>query len=106
MSKFDELCEEILSEGSEAQLKYELPARKKVLKDILGLSSGTLGSLTNETNSTKIDKIQNAFFDHAINSGIVYKDWNDAWRVFLDDFGIKYDKKGVINAKDIKKIIV
>lgn len=88
-----------------ADLKFVHPARKKVLRDILQLASGTIASLTDETNGNRVDKIRQAFFDWSINSDIIFDDWNDAWREYLDDYGVKYDKKGVINYKDVKKLI-
>ena len=88
-----------------ADLKYVHPARKKVLNDILQLASGTIASLTDETNGNRVDKIRQAFFEWAINSGIIFDSWADAWQSYLDDYGIKYDKKGMINYKDSKKLI-
>lgn len=96
-------------EGGDLQLKSEileipLEARKteieKLKKDILGLSSGTMGVLIAEDNIGTasgmyllIDKIQKKFFEYTVNyiesEKVVPYDWKDAWRNFKRNNSIK-----------------
>ena len=50
--------------------------------DILGLSSGTLATLTGVTDREELDKIQNDLFLFA--QGKDYRNWQDAWTAYRD----------------------
>ena len=63
----------------------------KVLDDTLGLSSGTITTMTGVKNGTEVDKIQQDFFaairDDYSKSGskVVATDWKHAWKLWVQD---------------------
>lgn len=50
--------------------------------EILGLSSGTIASLTGLRKYQDVDKIVLEFIEHTKKSGVKYENWVDAWRGF------------------------
>ena len=90
---------------NELDIRSAHPLRRKVIRDVANLSSGTLATLTGLSNSNKLDKVQKALYEFTLNSDVIFEDWNDAWRSFLDDHNLKYNKKGITN-EDIINILV
>ena len=54
----------------------------KVLKDILNLASGTMGSLTDINKTRTLDKIQDDFWKFAKNSKENFTSWSQAWNAW------------------------
>lgn len=75
--------------------KFMHPLRKKVVKEVSELSSGTIASLTNLKEYDKIEKLHYAFTEFTINADPIYEDWNNAWRAFLDIYDLDYNEKGI-----------
>jgi hypothetical protein len=78
------------------------PARQKIVREVANLSSGTMTSVTNINDMEKIDKLQYALTEFTISTEPIYENWNQAWRAFLNLYGIKYNDKGV--AENIETI--
>jgi hypothetical protein len=73
------------------------PAKQEVLRDVANLSSGTMANLTHKNEYKDLDRIQNMFFEFSINSDIIFNDWTEAWKLFLDDHSVSYDAQGKTN---------
>jgi hypothetical protein len=76
MSKFDNLYESIMNEAQ----------NDKVLQQIAGLSSGTLGSLTGLVKYRELDKVAADFYKFIKNASKKFDNWSDAW----DYYGLWY----------------
>lgn len=65
----------------------------KVVKDVMGLSSGTLGTLTGFSKYSDLDKVRRKFNQFVV--GVVgsspneFKTWQEAWKRFEEVYDIK-----------------
>ena len=50
-----------------------------MIRSVLQISSGTMGTLTGETNYDKIDSIQNDVVQFLLTSNKVYANWMQVW---------------------------
>ena len=82
-----------MSDLNPRQLQFEHPAKRQYLHDILNLSSGTLGGMSNEIEFKQIEEVRSIWFDHTINSEIIFENWMESWRNFLEEFNIPFQKK-------------
>jgi hypothetical protein len=66
---------------------------KKIIKDINGLSSGTLATISGLNKYTDLDNLKQDFVDFTIkvlkDKPTVYKSWQEAWKEFKQVSTIK-----------------
>jgi hypothetical protein len=78
----------VLKEGEEMN-----EGKQDVIKDIMGLSSGTLASLTGKKEYEYLDKLQGKFTQFAIGAldsdPNAFKDWKEAWKYFSDSYDLE-----------------
>jgi hypothetical protein len=77
----------ILTESDE--LSGLSPAKKKVLKDIIALSDGTIATLTGLNKSSDVMQFVDAWIGHIAEKGMKGKTWHDSFHEFV---GKKVDK--------------
>jgi len=72
--------------------------------EIRNLSSSTISTITGLKEYNDIEQFINVFVDYAINSCILFKNWQEAFVSMANDFSFNL-KKGKADISEIKKYL-
>jgi tetratricopeptide (TPR) repeat protein len=94
---YNEAFEKLRNFNGKSPAEYMKRKRKAgkddIIKDVMGLSSGTLATLSKKNEYAYLHKLHQKFIQFVVGAlesdSKAYKDWKDAWKYFKDSYDLE-----------------